>query len=179
LSLGRIVLAEVGNVWKKETVVFAEVIAWDLSVGTEDNHENRKFAGWNSKLLLANTIWDVLFCYAWWKTGVPPLLLFQVWLCSCMFCVYNFPAVSSTRYSSIYLWAATEPGEKDAIWTSRETEWNWVGLGGVEHFTEGRIRIFALLLCALPSIVTFRHHCTHIRGRLQHGRRYGSNMKQF
>lgn len=27
LSLGRIVLAEVGNVWKKETVVFAEVIA--------------------------------------------------------------------------------------------------------------------------------------------------------
>jgi hypothetical protein len=36
-----------------------------------------------------------------------------------------------------------------------------VGLGGVDQFTEGIIHIYAVLLCALPSIVIFHHRCTH------------------
>jgi len=127
LSLCRIVRAEVGNVWKKAIVVCAKVIAWDLSVGTEDNYENRKFAGWNSKLVLAFTIWDVLFCYVWWKTGVPPLLLFQVWLCLCIFCVCSFPAVSSTKYSSTYLWDSYRAWGKRCHLDFQENgmKWGW------------------------------------------------------
>jgi len=44
---------------------------------------------------LPNTIWDVLFYYSWWKTGVPPLLLFQVWLFVHFLCLW-FP--SSEQY---------------------------------------------------------------------------------